>query len=484
MIEAQLVEDEPSLPVFDAVVVRANSSDDDNEPLLPWWKRHQCFIFLTLSFFVAALIAILGASLLVGRTNGNAKNTPPASSSEEPAVPSRFHSTSPTSSPSIGSLAMIPMEGSPQVVPTPLSESTATTHTTLTPITTSTPKPTMQTMRYYAKELVPGEVIIPHNSTRSVAVYDNIAVIGAPENNSQRGAVFVFVRDESGQWSEHAKLHATDGVAQFGWSVAVYGEYIVVGAVWEVSDQITASGSAHVFVWNGVTWTHQAKLLAPNDGASYDYFGLSVRIQDGIIIVGAYGSVHAFVRSGVLWTHQAKIRAPDGDAEEYFGGIVGVYGDTVVVGAHGDDHNGLDSGSAHVYVRSGSKWTHQEKLLAPDGATGDEFGYYVGIYMRIHTGNDDDYGSNSGMAHIHVRNGAEWSHEAKLAAPDATAGDGFGICAGLYGDRIVVGAWGDYVNGLPNSGSAHVYVRNREIWTHQTKLLAPVIVAGTEFGYM
>ena len=87
---------------------------------------------------------------------------------------------------------------------------------------------------------------------------------------ASKEAVFVFVRDASGEWAQQAKLQAPDGVARdkFGWSVAVYGEYIVVGAKWDDNgDQFIASGSAHVFVRNGDTWTHQAKLLAPDGGA-------------------------------------------------------------------------------------------------------------------------------------------------------------------------------------------------------------------------
>ncbi|EJK50547.1 hypothetical protein THAOC_30427, partial [Thalassiosira oceanica] len=66
--------------------------------------------------------------------------------------------------------------------------------------------------------------------------------------------------------------------------------------------------------------------------------------------------------------YQAKLLAPDGAADDSFGGSVAIYGDTIIVGSDEDDDNGLSSGSAHVLVRSGEEWTHQAKLLAPDGA--------------------------------------------------------------------------------------------------------------------
>ncbi|EJK63406.1 hypothetical protein THAOC_15933, partial [Thalassiosira oceanica] len=88
----------------------------------------------------------------------------------------------------------------------------------------------------------------------------------------------------------------------------------------------------------------------------------------------------------VAQVYQAKLLATDGEAVDYFGDSVAIYGDTVVVGAYGDNdegyNRGYDSGSAHVFVRIGedSEWTHQAKLLAPDAAAGDEFGNSVAIY--------------------------------------------------------------------------------------------------------
>ena len=87
-----------------------------------------------------------------------------------------------------------------------------------------------------------------------------------------------------------------------------------------------------------------------------------------------------FVRSGTTWTEQQKLLASDGAAGDYFGFSVSVSGDTVVVGASLDDTpGGVDAGSAYVFVRSGTTWTEQQKLLASDGAAGDDFGYSVSV---------------------------------------------------------------------------------------------------------
>ena len=116
-------------------------------------------------------------------------------------------------------------------------------------------------------------------------------------------------------------------------------------------------------------------------------------------------------------------------------------GDTVIVGALTDDDNGVDSGSAHVFVRNGVTWSHEAKLLAPDGAAGDYFGDSVAIdgdTVIVGALLDDDNGSNSGSAHAFVRNGVTWSHQTKILAPKS--GEEFGKSVGIYDGTIIGGS--------------------------------------------
>ncbi|EJK50379.1 hypothetical protein THAOC_30662 [Thalassiosira oceanica] len=142
-------------------------------------------------------------------------------------------------------------------------------------------------------------------------------------------------------------------------------------------------------------------------------------------------------------TYQGKLLAPDRRSNDEFGHGVAIYGDTIVVGAYRDGDNGSESGSAHVFVRSGGVWTHQAKLLAPDGAVDDWFGYSTAIYgdaIVVGVRGDDDNGIQSGSVSVFVRGGEEWTHQAKLLAPDGAAGDRFGMSVAIYGDALVVGA--------------------------------------------
>ena len=76
---------------------------------------------------------------------------------------------------------------------------------------------------------------------------------------------------------------------------------------------------------------------------------------------------------------EAKLLASDGATGDYFGWSVALSGDYALVGAYKDDDNGSSSGSAYVFVRSGSSWSQQAKLLASDGAADDRFGYSVAL---------------------------------------------------------------------------------------------------------
>ena len=255
--------------------------------------------------------------------------------------------------------------------------------------------------------------------------------------------------------AQEAKLTASDAAAGdlFGFSVAISGETAVVGALSDDTAAGTDAGSAYVFVRSGISWSQQAKLTA-SDAAAGDDFGESVAISGNTIVVGAdldddagnfSGSAYVFVRSGTSWSQQAKLTAGDAAAGDQFGFYVGISGETVVVGCLGDDSGGTEAGAAYVFVRSGTSWSQQQKLTASDAAAGDLFGFSVtigGDTVVVGAPLDDTgAGSDAGSAYVFVRSGTSWSQQAKLTASDAAAGDQFGRNAvGISSDTVVVGA--------------------------------------------
>lgn len=328
----------------------------------------------------------------------------------------------------------------------------------------------------------------------SVAASNNFAIAGAYLDDSggiDAGSAYIFEQTPSG-WVERDKILAQDHSpdSYFGYTVSIDGDTAVIGAYGE-SELGFEAGAAYVFVRSGNDWIQQAKLLA-NDGALGDRFGESVAISGNTIVVGAHwdddhgrnsGSAYVFVRDGNSWTQQAKLSTPDGNTEDSFGRAVAISGDTIVVSAFYDDDLGFNSGSVHVFERSGTIWTRQPKLLASDGGVTDEFGTNVAIdgnTFLVSAARDDDMGADAGAFYVFVHDGIEWKEHSKLRAPGSGAGDRLSA-VDINGNIAIIGAWGDDDSGS-NSGAAYVFERNGTSWAFHSKLSAPDGASEDLFG--
>ena len=245
------------------------------------------------------------------------------------------------------------------------------------------------------------------------------------------------------------------------------------------------------------SWSVQQKLTA-SDGGAGDVFGYSVALLNGdTLLVGAYaddvggnvdqGSVYFFTRSGSTWSEQLHLIAPDGAAYECFGRAVALSGDTALIGAYGDfiDATPLQ-GSVFVYTQSEETWNFQQKLTALDGAANDQFGWALALDgdTALVGAYVDDVGAktNQGSAYIFERDGTIWSQQAHLIAPDGAAGDEFGVSVAVDDDTALVGTWG-MVSGAVRPGSVYVFTRTETTWSLQQKLVASDGVSGDHLGY-
>jgi hypothetical protein len=337
----------------------------------------------------------------------------------------------------------------------------------------------------------------------------------------------------------------------FGHAVSISGDTLVIGAHREDSGATGAGGDQHdesaplsgavyVFVRSGTVWTQQAYLKASNtDGG--DHFGWSVSISGDTIVVGALGdgsgamgvdgdqgddgaplsgAAYVFVRSGTVWSQQAYLKASNTGAFDHFGESVSISGDTVVVGASGEDSGATgvggsqgdesaeSSGAAYVFVRNGAVWSQQAYLKASNTGGGDNFGNAVSVsgdMVVVGAQNEDsgatgvggnqldDGAENAGAAYVFVRNGAVWSQQAYLKASNAAFADQFGHSVSASGDTVVVGAWREDSNATGvdgdqgdesarQSGAVYAFARNGAVWSQQAYLKASNTGAGDVFG--
>ncbi len=302
--------------------------------------------------------------------------------------------------------------------------------------------------------------------------------IGSVSAGTVDGAT-VTQEDSAGGWSQVTKLVADDGEPDdnFGLRIAVDGSTAVVGAWTDDNANGERAGAVYVFE-NDDGWTQRTKLLA-DDGNRGDVFGVSVALDGDTLLVGAQGddtngdlagAAYVFERSDGGWTQQTKLLADDGEAQDAFGGVVDIDGDTAVVDAGlKSGSEGFNQGAAYVFERENGEWVQQTKLTADDGDQRDLFGRPVALdgdtILAGAPGDEDPNGEDAGSAYVFERTGGDWVQQAKLTANDGDSGDEFGSRVALDGDTVVVGALGDEdPNGKtddPLGGAGSVYVFTR-----------------------
>jgi len=276
----------------------------------------------------------------------------------------------------------------------------------------------------------------------------------------------------------------------FGSSVAICGNYLVIGAPRDPWYNGDAMGAVYVFRRQGPVWIEQAKLTAPDTGWEHQ-LGYSVAIDGDVVIAGAPryfptfpyssgpGAAYVFRRNDHgtpddptddTWTQEAKLTAPDPQQGQLFGISVAINGDVIVAGK---PYNG-NLGSAEVFRWTGSAWLYEASLVGLNAQGGDGFGSSLDIDgNRIVVGaywNDLGIGS----AYLFAQVGTKWVELDKLTASDRAPGDFFGSSVTVSGVYVVVGAPGDDgVGPASDSGSAYVFQASSSFeWTEQGKLTA------------
>jgi hypothetical protein len=328
---------------------------------------------------------------------------------------------------------------------------------------------------------------------------------------------------------------------QYGRSVAISADTVVVGSPFADGSPDPAIGKVFVYLRDGSSLSLQASLEASNADVA-DSFGYSVSISGDTLVVGApqeksnasgvngdqsndllagSGAAYVFVRSGAAWAQQAYLKASNPGAFDGFGWSVSISGDTIVIGATDEDSgatgvngNQADNGSvaagaAYVFVREGTRWTQQAYLKASNTGFSDHFGEVVGIsgetIVVAATGEDSNAtGVNgneannskdiSGAVYVFVRDGAGWSQQAYLKASNTDAMDHFGHGVAISGDTILVGAPREDsratgVDGLQgnsvftDAGAAYVFTRSGTSWSQQAYLKSSNTGKLDNFGF-
>ncbi|MCH7573243.1 MAG: hypothetical protein IH891_10045, partial [Planctomycetes bacterium] len=315
----------------------------------------------------------------------------------------------------------------------------------------------------------------------SVAIEGDLIVVGAwlsDDLGVNNGAAYVF-RYDGFNWNEEAKLVAMDAgsLDLAGTSVDISGNRVVVGAPLD-NDSGPDSGSVYVFEYNiaGAIWEEKQKLVAA-DALAFDNFGQSVSIAGDLLVVGAWldnegfmadsgaAYVFEFDIASQMWIQDAKLLAPAIATNAYFGVSVSlspdaINGDVILVGAYGAD--GVDdvgvtvpgSGSAYVFRDTGSAWGFEQELPVPtsliQGGFDNGFGYAVTVGENIAAVGVPF--SGKGAFARYEFGGTTWSNTATVIN---TTDESLGISIDNdpVTNNIIIGAW----TADSSAGAAYIF---------------------------
>lgn len=368
-----------------------------------------------------------------------------------------------------------------------------------------------------------------------------IGINGDQSDNSitDSGAAYVFIKSGTG-WIQQAYLKASQKISNgnFGTSIAISGDTIAINGIHQINGQFY--GVVYIYKRVGTTWTAQGQITSSNH-ESGDNFGYSIAVSGDTIIVGApledsiatgvdgnqsdnsalnSGAAYIFVRSGETWAQQSYLKASNTNADDLFGIDVAIDGDTAVIGAVNEDskensingnqldNTAADAGAAYVFTRMNTKWSQQAYLKASNTDANDQFGSSVGIFANTivigapfetspATGVNGNELTNTprfaGAVYVFERTGATWSKSTYLKASNSINSPQFGWDVAIAKDSILVGAIsdssnavginGDPINRLASAaGAAYLFLRSGATWIQDAYLKPSNTDAGDSFG--
>lgn len=296
----------------------------------------------------------------------------------------------------------------------------------------------------------------------SVSLSGGNMVVGVPNASSNMGAAIALTG--SGQtWAAAGAgyvLPSSDGTANYGAGVGVSGSTIVV------SGYPSSACFAFLFTKTGANWFQQGGTLKPPNWTDTPYFPHQGLAIDGSTFVtgGPFGANVYSTSGGSPIALKPSDYTPSSTAGA-FGAPAAINGNTILLTGSPKDGSGQAAHWGYVFVKSGSSWTQQAKLVPDDLAanSGPAFRFSVAVQGDIAV-----LISNFG-GYVFTRSGSTWTQSQKLVPP---INDGlFGSDVAFSGKLLVIGA----ANTQGGFGETYVYGLS-----NKTFVLGPTLKGVTE----
>lgn len=323
----------------------------------------------------------------------------------------------------------------------------------------------------------------------AVALEQGVLAVGPARDwdvGRDLGPVRVLLR-EGGVWRDMIELFhpSADMQANFGAALALSQDTLVVGCPCDSARGFQA-GCAFVYQRRGARWLLHATLQRPRAMAS-DLAASSVALDDRTLVVGVpkadegsldSGAVEVYELRDDTWHHATTLTAPVPQVGSFFGLSVAIDGNTIFVGAPGDDSDGPIAGKVHVFRRSGRTWAWDGAVGCPSGPRGwfgasvaaAEGVAVVGAPRAARPGSGDS--RVRGAAWTLQRRNGRWSCQSCLVPERAEEGDSIGCAAATDGRTILLGATADSLRG-DMTGTAFAFARASSGGTWRPQRLDP-----------
>ena len=323
---------------------------------------------------------------------------------------------------------------------------------------------------------------------QSVSVSGNYAIVCAHQEDDAGGTtsgkayIYNVTTGALLHTLDNPNAYGTSQDDTFGFSAAINGNYAIVGAYAEDDAGGTTSGKAYIFNVTTGALVHTLNNPSAYGTSQGDQFGWSVAISGDYVIVGAQyeddaaggnasGNAYIFnVTSGALVHTLDNPNAYGTSPNDFFGYSVGISGDYAIVGAYWeDDAGGNDSGKAYIFnVTTGALVHTLNNPNAYGTSASDYFGFKVAIsgdYAIVSAAYEDDNdsfsgGLSSGKAYIYNVTTGALVHTFDNPNPyGGTAQDYFGFSVAISGNYAIIGALFEDEGGQEGvqSGKAYIY---------------------------
>ena len=300
----------------------------------------------------------------------------------------------------------------------------------------------------------------------SVAVSGNTVVVGAVGETASgeafAGHAYIF-NATAGTLISTLTSPNPQPTGEFGYSVAVSGNTVVVGAAYETASGQVAAG--HAYTFNAATGALISTLTSPNPQLTGE-FGYSVACSDSVVVVGAHFETangqtdagHAYIFNATTDTLVSTLTSPNAQYEGFFGTSVAASNSVVVVGAYYENASGrADAG--HAYTFNAATGALISTLTSPNVQYDGQFGYsvaasgsvvVVGAYIET-------AGGQAAAGHAYTFNAATGALISTLTSPNVQYDGQFGYSVAVSGNVVVVGAWYEAAGGYTSAGHAYIF---------------------------